>query len=317
MSAKETEMRAGFAEIRPLIHDAATDERQYQVRAVRCVKEQPIPGVLAHVDAERGECHGVSFLAAREERAVSWPLSPGFVGDERAACAVSPRLPFGLAPFAYFLSLVIPYMGSLAAFSEQRRIRSLQCSLDCILAQSRPRVLGVGCKYSTFVFPCRSAIWSRACNIFRRRHIIVARRVTGGDTRYPSNSAEGSRKMTLSFPNPSQRYDAVRRRVCFWGYEAPWRSRSSWRKASSSASIRRPRMSKGRCWRPLIIPRSHRCGRREKSIRSKSAVFTFWSPATFDGHGGKLGNKWRWRDNGPAWEPGLPCGAQGSAAGLT
>ena len=25
--------------------------------------------------------------------------------------------------------------------------------------------------------------------------------------------------MTLSFPNPSRRYDAVGRRVCFWGYD--------------------------------------------------------------------------------------------------
>ena len=26
--------------------------------------------------------------------------------------------------------------------------------------------------------------------------------------------------MTLNFPNPSRRYDAVRRRVCFWGYDS-------------------------------------------------------------------------------------------------
>jgi hypothetical protein len=25
--------------------------------------------------------------------------------------------------------------------------------------------------------------------------------------------------MTLNFPNPSRRYDAARRRVCFWGYD--------------------------------------------------------------------------------------------------
>ena len=25
--------------------------------------------------------------------------------------------------------------------------------------------------------------------------------------------------MALSFPNPSRRYDAVRRRVCFWAYD--------------------------------------------------------------------------------------------------
>lgn len=26
--------------------------------------------------------------------------------------------------------------------------------------------------------------------------------------------------MALSFPNPSRRYDAVRRRVCFWAYDS-------------------------------------------------------------------------------------------------
>jgi hypothetical protein len=26
--------------------------------------------------------------------------------------------------------------------------------------------------------------------------------------------------MVLSFPNPSRRYDAVRRRVCFWAYDS-------------------------------------------------------------------------------------------------
>ena len=53
------------------------------------------------------------------------------------------------------------------------------------------------------------------------------------------------------------------------------------------------------------------------AFRPKSAVFTFSSPASFEGHGG-VGNKWQWRDSGiPAGTAWGSMMRRSSPAGLT